>query len=618
MPQAVAADRRVEPLAGALPPQCQRDVDSLRAFVRRAIGDGMPAAAVPVTEVREVLLTGATGFVGRFVLRDLLRQDADLVVHCLVRAADGEQGLQRLRAALEEAEIWDEAFAARIRVVAGDIGEARFGLSQSAFDDLARRIDAVHHFAADISLSASYLAIRKTNAFSMRNVLELCLHTRRKHLFYASTMGVFPQYFCDFANEFADSGIGHHAQPDLAHMKRLFPLGVVGYPWSKMVAEQSLLFARQAGLPVAIFRLPQTSRSTTGFTQPSDTAVRLYAAIADVQMLPGGFSFQRQNHTVDTLSRICTAIAASPERQFTLYHCCNPNPVHHDLELADFGLYLREGSYDSFKRACHAHGESSPLHGYWALFDHFAPYWFSDRKTRSPVPVCDRAMREDCPFAIEWLGALTMFRRTNDWIREHRQQWPFALSQPQLDYDRLMMRAERYAERMDTPFAQTYPDWIREGLEHLVQALQAPEARLLEAKRGVWRGIRGSGPCAATSWPSQWWRTARTRRRGLTPTYAARVSGTCSRRPGSSNHSPACIISTSTSPRRTSGSCDTPSRRGPTPTSTMCRPMAAGSTRPDRGARTPTTAAPCSTSPGSGTSCILGGGLNGCSRRPFI
>ena len=78
---------------------------------------------------------------GRFVLRDLLRQDADLVVHCLVRCSDGEHGLQRLRAALEEAEIWDEAFAARIHVVAGDIGEARFGLSRSAFDDLARRID---------------------------------------------------------------------------------------------------------------------------------------------------------------------------------------------------------------------------------------------------------------------------------------------------------------------------------------------------------------------------------------------------------------------------------------------------------------------------------------------
>ena len=191
------------PLVGALPPQCQRDVDSLRAFIRRAISEGTPAAAVSPADLREVLLTGATGFVGRFVLHDLLRMDGGLVVHCLVRAADREHGLQRLRAALEDAEIWDEAFAACIRVVPGDIGEPRLGLSQAAFDELARRIDAVHHFAADVSLSASYLAIRKTNAFSMRNVLELCLHTRRKHLFYASTMGVFPQYFCDFANEFA-------------------------------------------------------------------------------------------------------------------------------------------------------------------------------------------------------------------------------------------------------------------------------------------------------------------------------------------------------------------------------------------------------------------------------
>ena len=402
MGTATAADSRVAPLAGALPPQCQRDVDSLRAFVRRAISDGMPPAAVPVADVREVLLTGATGFVGRFVLRDLLRMDGGLVVHCLVRAADREHGLQRLRAALEEAEIWDEAFAARIRVVTGDIGAARFGLSQAAFDELARRIDAVHHFAADVSLSASYLAIRKTNAFSMRNVLELCLHTRRKHLFYASTMGVFPQYFCDFANEFAESSIGHQGQPDLAPMKRLFPLGVVGYPWSKVVAEQSLLFAQQAGLPVAIFRLPQTSRSSEGFTQPNDTTVRVYAAINDLQMIPDGFSFQGHSHSVDTLSRICTAVAANPERRFTLYHCCNPNPVQHELELADFGLYLREVPYDAFKRACQARGEAAPLHGFWALLDHFSPYWFSASKVRAPLPVCDRALREDCPFPIEW------------------------------------------------------------------------------------------------------------------------------------------------------------------------------------------------------------------------
>ena len=482
---ATAADKRVVPLTGALPPACRRDLDNLRAFVRRAIGDGNPAPAVPVADVREVLLTGATGFVGRFVLRDLLCLEGDLVVHCLVRASDARHGLQRLRAAMEEAEIWDEAFAARIRVVVGDLCEARFGLGPDRFVDLARRIDAVHHFAAEISLSSSYQAIRKTNASSMRNVLELCLHTRRKHLFHASTMGVFPQYFCDFANEFAGRSIEHQGQPDLAEMKRMFPLSLGGYSWSKLVAEQSVLFAHQVGLPAAVFRLPLTSRSTTGYIQPSDTSVRVYAAVADVEMMPGGFSFQRQNHTVDTLSRICTAIASNPRRQFTLYHCCNANPVPHDIELADFGLYLREVPYDTFMRACQARGEESPLHGYWALFEKFAPYWFSPSKALTDLPVSVRALREDCPFAIEWPGILTMFRRTNEWIREHREQWPFSLPQSRIDYDRLITRAERYAERFGAPFADTYPEWIRDGLAHLVEALQAPEARLLQEKRAV-------------------------------------------------------------------------------------------------------------------------------------
>ena len=484
MSQAAAAGSAVAPLVGALPPQCLRDLDSLRAFVNRAMGDGLPAAAA-VPDVREVLLTGATGFVGRFVLRDLLRHNADLVVHCLVRCSDGDHGLQRLRTALEEAEIWDEAFTTRIRIVAGDIREARFGLSRAAFDEMGQRVDAVHHFAADVHLSAPYLAVRKTNVFSMRNVLELCLHTRRKHLFHASTMGIFPQYFCDFANEFAGSAIGHQAQPDLAHLKRMFPLALAGYPWSKLVAEQSVLFACRAGLPAAVLRLPQTVRASTGFTQPNDIAARLYAAITDVQTMPRGFSFQRQNHTVDTLSRIWTGITTNPRRQHVLYQCVNTNPVHHDLDLPDFGIYLREASHDSFRQACQARGARSPMRGSWALYDQFARYWFSASKAPAPVPVCDRAMREDCPFPIEWPGVLTTFRRTNEWIKAHRRQWPYAVSQPRIDYDCLMARAERYAERMGAPFAQTYPDWIRTGLERLVQALQAPESRLLEARLGV-------------------------------------------------------------------------------------------------------------------------------------
>jgi len=477
------ADAMPARLVGDLPPQCHRDLDELRRFVHTAIARETPADPVPPGEFREVLLTGATGFVGRFFLRDLLHQKPDLVVHCLVRANEGEHGFERLRTALEQADLWDDVFASRIRVVGGDVTETRFGLGEAGFDDLCQRVDAVYHLAADLTLASPYVGIRRANTFSVRNVLELCLRRRFKHLFFASSMGVFPQYFFDFANEFGGSRVEHQMQPDVTTMKRKYPLGLTGYPWSKLVAEQALLYAQVAGLPLGIFRLPRASGASTGLSNPTDVAVRLLAAVADIETMPRGFSIRRADEAVDTLSRICTAISLNPQRRFTIYHCCDPRPPVHEIEPADFGLYWREASYASFKRACQARGEKSPLHGHWALLDHFAPYWFADAKAGASMPVCDRAIREDCPVPIEWPGTLTMMWRFDDWIRCPQNRWPHPVRESRLDFDRLIEQGERHAERSGVDFEQACPGWMRDGLQRLVEALGAPEAGLLEAGR---------------------------------------------------------------------------------------------------------------------------------------
>ena len=484
MSEGTTGSGTVAPLVGTLPPQCQRDLDSLRRFVHRSFNQGLLADAVSPARFREVLLTGATGFIGRFFLRDLLLQKSDLVVNCIVRADNVEHGFERLRAALKQAEIWEEAFAPRIRPVIGDITEARFGLNETDYDNLSHRIDSVYHLAGDLSLASSYAAIRKINTFSVRNVLELCLSGRYKHLFYASTMGVFPQYFCAFAREFSGTRIEHQMQPDLASMKRVFPLGLLGYPWSKLVAEQSLLFAHQTGLPVAIFRLPRTSQASTGFAQPNDITVRIFSAVVDIEMMPPGFTIQQSNEAVDVLSEICTAISLNPRRRFTVYHCCNPQPALHELEPADFGLDWPKVSFGSFKRACQARGENSPLFGYWALIDHFAPYWFSDSKSNASLPICDRALREDCPTPVRWPGLINMVKSYSDWTRRHRQHWPYPVTQSRLDFHWLVKRAERFAGREGVAFEQAFPDWVLHGMRQMVQAIKAPESRVLDDQIG--------------------------------------------------------------------------------------------------------------------------------------
>lgn len=108
------------------------------------------------------MLTGAAGFAGRFFLRELLKQNDRLIVHCLIRAESAEHGFVRLRDSLEQAEIRDEICEERVRVVPGDVSRERFGLSESTFAELCRRIDAVYHVAVNVDLVLSYADAKPT------------------------------------------------------------------------------------------------------------------------------------------------------------------------------------------------------------------------------------------------------------------------------------------------------------------------------------------------------------------------------------------------------------------------------------------------------------------------
>ncbi len=495
------ADWPVQPLTGRLPPQCLRDVDALRRAVHTTLARETPSEAVAPDGFREVLLTGATGFVGRFLLRALLRRSDRLIVHCLIRSESAEHGLARLRDTLEHTEIREEICEDRVRVVPGDLSLERFGLTESVFARLCHRIDAVYHAGANVDLVSSYADIREANVLGMRSVLELCLSTRFKHLFYCSTMGIFPEYFCDFGKEYRHSRIDDQMPPDLKCMKKTFPLGVFGYPWSKLVAEQGVLFAQAAGMPGAIFRLPNMGLSSTGFTQANSLATRLFAAATLVEKVPLGFSIQRNAEPVDTVSEICAAISLNPDRRFTIYHCCDPEPPYEDLEVAYLGFYWQSVPYASFRRSCQALGDDSPLRGHWVLLDHFAPYWFGENRDRRRLPISDRAIREDCPDVISWPGLLIRHARSYDWINRHRPGWPCPILHGRLDLDGLMGQAEKYAGRMGVSFEQAYPEWLLAGLRQLLEALELPDARLRKTRishivYGLTRALRNNAALA--------------------------------------------------------------------------------------------------------------------------
>jgi thioester reductase-like protein len=121
-----------------------------------------------------VLLTGATGFVGKEILDRFL--DRGRRVFALVRATDDAAAARRL------------ARHARLTPVAGDIEQPGLGLAASRAAALAEEVTTVVHCAASVSFDLSLADSRRVNVDGTRNVLDLaerCRHLER--LSYVST-----------------------------------------------------------------------------------------------------------------------------------------------------------------------------------------------------------------------------------------------------------------------------------------------------------------------------------------------------------------------------------------------------------------------------------------------
>src|SRR5205823_5245532 len=109
-----------------------------------------------------VLLTGVTGFLGAFLLHELLQQtQAD--IYCLVRAADAEHAILRIRRNLETYLLWDARLEERIIPVIGDLSQPRLGLAEPQFQALSRQIDLIYHNGAAVNFIYPYQQLKATN-----------------------------------------------------------------------------------------------------------------------------------------------------------------------------------------------------------------------------------------------------------------------------------------------------------------------------------------------------------------------------------------------------------------------------------------------------------------------
>jgi thioester reductase-like protein len=190
---------------------------------------------------RVALVTGATGFLGRYAVRALLR-DTDLRLVCLVRASSREQAHARLLDVLVRVGVSDRAQLDRVDAVCGNVAVDGLGLDPVEFEALAKAVHLVYHCAAEVNWARSYRQLRTVNVFGALEVLRFACAFQAKPLVFVSTIAV-----C-----FAEGHSGPvDEDTDMLPQVAAMPLG---YAQSKCVAESLLRQASQRGLPVTILR----------------------------------------------------------------------------------------------------------------------------------------------------------------------------------------------------------------------------------------------------------------------------------------------------------------------------------------------------------------------------
>ena len=223
----------------------------------------------------QVLLTGASGFFGSFILTELLRSSG-AQVHCLVRANSELEGHNRLKAALERYGLWKPEFSGRIVVHTGDLSAVHLGMDGSRWSSLVRDLDAIYHNGAKVTFVQSYAKLKAANVGGTLEVLRLSAEAGGCPVHYISSRGIYSGL--DYPDDCLICEDDTVPPP---------PPNAIGYQRSKWVADTLVIAARARGIPTTVYRPTRlTGDSVSGVGNDRDFLVLLFMGCVELGSLP--------------------------------------------------------------------------------------------------------------------------------------------------------------------------------------------------------------------------------------------------------------------------------------------------------------------------------------------
>ncbi|MBL8165057.1 MAG: thioester reductase domain-containing protein [Anaerolineae bacterium] len=313
----------------------------------------LPAPVDLTAEPGAVFLTGVTGFVGVYLLRELLR-DTHARIYCLVRAEDDVRGLSRIYDNLEQYGLEKYVRPHRIVPVVGDLKLPLFGLTQEKFDALANTVDVIYHCGSKLSYVAPYEFLKAANVGGTVEVLRLATRGKAKPVHYVSSLGILLAY---------SELVGGQEEDELDAGK----CPEIGYFQTKYVAEKVVRNARDRGIPVTIHRIGLiVGDSQTGVCNSDDFVARILLGSIQAGFAPDVTNAMDMT-PVDFVAAAMVYLSRQNEALGRVFHLLNPRPIHwSDVfdRVTDAGFPVQKLPFHDWVDAVEEHGDpqTNPLY----------------------------------------------------------------------------------------------------------------------------------------------------------------------------------------------------------------------------------------------------------------
>ena len=214
--------------------------------------------------VGNILLIGATGYLGAHILYSFLEQETG-ISYCLIRPKDGESPKDRLMARLKFY-FGDniKKYESRIKVISGDIVKTNIGLSEADYKEISQNINVVVNAGALVKHFGLKKLFEDINVTGTKNVVAFCKQNN-KRLIHISTISI--SGFGEKEDSIAT--IDKNDMKDFTERNLYIGQNIKGiYTTTKYKAEISVLEAIEDGLDAQILRVGNvTNRYSDGVFQ---------------------------------------------------------------------------------------------------------------------------------------------------------------------------------------------------------------------------------------------------------------------------------------------------------------------------------------------------------------